>query len=259
MPEAIDPRDFDTSEEWIAAVQARNLRLEKQTFWEALQPNTCWSCAFVGYRTRETQEPLTILDADMRQSGMLPEGKDLWCFQERTHLPREVDESEETFDQRTKFYNNMLSKRSAAVREVLDKDRPRCAELEKWFRYRDGLSIKEHYDEWQTMQLEDLRRKQSEMVLAQTLALTAFQEKQLAVAELINQTVADQATLAASGNLQARRFNWLFAGLAVGSIIVGVAAVVFQIPWVIDRIDGDRAPVVVVTPTPQTPDTSAEP
>jgi len=244
------PEDFPTWEEYVTAHAVEQQKRYESTFWAAALPHTCWSCGFCGYRRTGTLERVEVLDADMRQTGELQDGMDLWCWQEQSHLPRETDESEETFDQRTKFYDNMRTKRSAAVREVLEKPRPLCVERKKWHGYRDGLDIKDHYDEWHTMQLEELRQQQ-------TVMMVKIAEEQTKIAAEHARTAEAHKVIFERADRESGWFQRAFFMLALIALVLALAPLAYPsgLSWLTDHAPGavrQNAATPMPQPTPAT-------
>ena len=221
--------------------------------FEEEYPGTCLSCGFLGERNRLVYgHPVQEYVAASREKGALGSYSTLWCFRRmavpQAEYARAIGQSMRTYDPD----KIAPETRMAALTEILRTPRTDCTEKGIWTKYEEHFTPKEHYEFWRIMELEELRQKQAEM-------LTKFAEQQVKITDVLNQTVTDQTALQAQSHMDTHRYNNLIGALALASVLLAVAAVVFQIPWVIDRLDGDVDPVVVVTPTPpQSPDTLEE-
>src|ERR1700674_4832747 len=121
------------------------------------QPETCQSCGYLwGFDPQFSRQTHFNVNASVRANGYLHPIAYLKCWRELSPLKQEVDTLTTEIEVADSFVPTIESDtpRYTAIRRTLEKHRD-CG---GWYEWKPNLTPKDHYDEQQMRELEELRR-----------------------------------------------------------------------------------------------------
>jgi len=198
-------------------------------------PGACISCGYLSQLSRH-QAGQHELNAKHRANGRLPSDNTLWCWRRAANLQKEADEAEQEIRQSGTFQaaDPQDSERAAAVRRVVQKGR----DCEKWYRWTEHLTPKEHYEEERMLRLAELEQRLMEAMKAIMESHTAILKTQAEIAEATRQVAADHKLSFDHSERQATRFQRAFIVLAIIALSLALAPLAYPdgVAWLADHV-----------------------
>ncbi|MEE8346665.1 MAG: hypothetical protein V3S20_04885 [Dehalococcoidia bacterium] len=126
---------------------------------------------------------------------------------------------------------------------VLKKDR----QCRLWQSFHPGRTLDQHYDEWRMLEIEKMRREQTELMMR-------IMEDHKQITENLAEISESQASLQEAEGATNTRFNVLFVIIASLTFLLALTPLAYPdgIDWIVDHAPGatNNQALVEVAPTP---------